>query len=1218
MRSNKTILKIAAIVICALIITASILTVDFLMNSNLENEPEEDTLSKYIPKKPPEVKSVMTENGVWVEVAGSPEGTPSKAFVIVSDTRGITVVAEFNGFWKGEDDSIIMPGTTTMSEVGKPSLPRLITYLEVPYDVNVTHEMIYGEPIIYNGYSIPPTEKEIIPFSWDYSGNDIAAPEYDSTVYSSNAFFPSYNISITGEIGESPIILRGRRLLELSFYPMQFSPQYSLSSGRLLFYPRFIVRLLYSKPAQIEPVDARLWSEPFESLLKGFVLNYNPWNSESGTGPGAPPTPVCPSGSIPSSIAPVSADYLIVTHSSLKLQADRLAAWKTQKGLSSEVWTTARIQTEYPAPTEVESIENLIKDAYDKWTVGPSYVLFFGDCELVPNGYGMVHTSTSPAKDGYEMDPIHEVPGSSQSEYYFYHPQNGKIATDSTYVTVHGDDYFPDIFYGRISVNDITEAEVIVDKILSYEQSPTQNPEFYNNALATAYYKFFDSVNGIESGSTQFVRRAEDIRLYLQDEFGYTVHLNYSANTTRGIPAEFHDGIVFSGTRYDHLDHIDWIMPVDSAAGAGNISLNIDSDEGRFLVLYHNHGDSMNMVYPFRISPTSEWNRSEFEGWCAPMFNSSVLPGLSNGDQLPLVISVGCNMGWFDGEIDELQFQYPDNRYDANFECFSENITRMAGGGAIAAIGATRITSSLCNGDLLDGIIQAFWPGFLSNWQNQPIYGMSAALQFGKLNTALNWGYEDSEEMYTRKTFEAYHLFGDPETQLWTAAPSELTVSYPTQLSTYGVQKFVVTVLNQSVPVSFAKICIQAEDVYKVGYTNNYGQAIFEIDISSTEPMNVTVTKHNFIPHIGSIEVYDCAATFTTYPEQGIAGDTPQFVVTGFTNSPIELYYNETHLGTFSGNSISPTIPLGRNGYANIKANATNEVAIVLFNRYQGGPPVDPYVYSQQDRSTWHLAGGSLTYNNPSIEIYENGVYKNSWDLIQTHDYEVRVNVSNNLNQPIYNTEITLAWAMFSVGREWHQIDADRSTPLIIDSYTIPEIPALGWELAIIPWLPTQSGHICLNTTVFHPNDMNLKNNVGQENTDVARLQSPGKSWFLVGNPTDKSASVYLEVRQQCSIDDIWGAEIMGLSYQEILPGDFENISLEVTSPPGTNGGEKRLFIVSLYIDGIYYGGLQVLGLQMNSPTTDDGITLLMLVAGAIGAVIVIVGVIFMHRRKRS
>ena len=74
-----------------------------------------------------------------------------------------------------------------------------------------------------------------------------------------------------------------------------------------------------------------------------------------------------------------------------------------------------------------------------------------------------------------------------------------------------------------------------------------------------------------------------------------------------------------------------------------------------------------------------------------------------------------------------------------------------------------------------------------------------------------------------------------------------------------------MTVKNSTsgLPVYLARVCLQQESeegngVYQVGYTDVDGQVIFNVDpLTTPSYLNVTVTRHNFRPHIGKIDVLD-------------------------------------------------------------------------------------------------------------------------------------------------------------------------------------------------------------------------------------------------------------------------------------------------------------------------------------------------------------------------
>jgi hypothetical protein len=48
----------------------------------------------------------------------------------------------------------------------------------------------------------------------------------------------------------------------------------------------------------------------------------------------------------------------------------------------------------------------------------------------------------------------------------------GETAADNRFVSVSGSDFLPDMHLGRLAVNSVAEAMVVVNKIISYEQNP--------------------------------------------------------------------------------------------------------------------------------------------------------------------------------------------------------------------------------------------------------------------------------------------------------------------------------------------------------------------------------------------------------------------------------------------------------------------------------------------------------------------------------------------------------------------------------------------------------------------------------------------------------------------------------------------------------------------------------------------------------------------------
>ncbi|MFX1369236.1 MAG: C25 family cysteine peptidase, partial [Promethearchaeota archaeon] len=474
MSRSGQISKARAICVILLILVSTATMIGLLFRFGLIQEPSNNDGSPHFSDCPFEVTTVSTAEGTWVSFNPDDDpGTPAEAHVIVSDTMGLTVIADISGYWKDNKtqiidatsysfDTIHVPGMHPIRTSGTPDLPHLIAYVEVPKDIDIAVEEIRGSHHILEGYSVGPNPS--LPAStWPRDAQSVPWIEFGD-IYDSNAFYPLEKVSITGGDSAASIIMRGRRLLEIKFHPIQ----YNASSNDLRVHARLMARLNYSRPAQIEPARPGLQCEQFENVFDGFLLNYKLWNA-SAIAPTEPDTFPDSSqftiASFPSER--LAAEYLIIVHDDFIEEAERLARWKNRTGLLTRFYTTSQIVEFAGGSGDVtpQQIKSFIQYTYSTWNPGPMFVLLFGDSEYVPTNYVMVHKDSS-----------------------VYHQEQGFIGEDLEYFTVDGADYIPDLFYGRISVDSVVEARRVVDKILTYERSPPVEAAFYNNILAASYF----------------------------------------------------------------------------------------------------------------------------------------------------------------------------------------------------------------------------------------------------------------------------------------------------------------------------------------------------------------------------------------------------------------------------------------------------------------------------------------------------------------------------------------------------------------------------------------------------------------------------------------------------------------------------------------------------------------------------------------------------------
>ncbi len=109
---------------------------------------------------------------------------------------------------------------------------------------------------------------------------------------------------------------------------------------------------------------------------------------------------------------------------------------------------------------------------------------------------------------------------------------------------------------------------------------------------------------------------------------------------------------------------------------------------------------------------------------------------------------------------------------------------------------------------------------------------------------------------YSTTRYREWNLLGDPELNLWTNTPRQLTVLHDTIIYT-GPQTYSVTVKIGSVLVPNALVCLMMNDsiVYEYGYTNSSGVISFSINPLTPGIMSVTVTGLNCIPYEKNVTV---------------------------------------------------------------------------------------------------------------------------------------------------------------------------------------------------------------------------------------------------------------------------------------------------------------------------------------------------------------------------
>jgi len=201
----------------------------------------------------------------------------------------------------------------------------------------------------------------------------------------------------------------------------------------------------------------------------------------------------------------------------------------------------------------------------------------------------------------------------------------------------------------------------------------------------------------------------------------------------------------------------------------------------------------------------------------------------ANGEMLPLVYADSCLTGAFE------QTNSLGNQVLKNW--------------AIGYIGSSRTSyysQAWVLGDGFNqGLVYRFFEQFLngSHQQGKTLADMKQWYYVNQWPTDEGWGGGDA----SKKNLVDYNLLGDPEVSIWTSVPENFTVEFPSEIY-QGESSIVVNVSGSAGPVENARACLQNSESYAYAYTNSSGGAVFQITVAGNDSMNLTVTKHNFIP----------------------------------------------------------------------------------------------------------------------------------------------------------------------------------------------------------------------------------------------------------------------------------------------------------------------------------------------------------------------------------
>ncbi|HPE34225.1 MAG TPA: C25 family cysteine peptidase [Bacteroidales bacterium] len=344
-------------------------------------------------------------------------------FSIVLNFRGVTSFTVETV--AGNFDEIGIPGTFSTGDLGEPKLPALKKLIEIPCGAEASVHIRNYTVSEYklSDFGIMHPLMPVQPsVRKDLPAGDVPF-EFNSTRYETDVF-------IQPELARLELlgVLRGIRLGRLTIAPVSYNPV----KGIIKVYNNVEAEIIFLNVdhALHQSAKATNWS-PYFASVQNSVLN----RLEHGY-PAHPDLTKYP------------VKYLIVAPRMFEDELQPFIEWKIKKGFHVITGYTDEIGTSY------NEIRNWVHAQYNAGTPtdpAPSFLLLVGDVAQIP-----------------------ATTGSS----------SGKM-TDLYYSSVDGD-YFPEMYYGRMSATTSAQLQSQINKTLYYEKYEFADPTYLDNITLIA------------------------------------------------------------------------------------------------------------------------------------------------------------------------------------------------------------------------------------------------------------------------------------------------------------------------------------------------------------------------------------------------------------------------------------------------------------------------------------------------------------------------------------------------------------------------------------------------------------------------------------------------------------------------------------------------------------------------------------------------------------
>jgi PKD repeat protein len=484
---------------------------------------------------------------------------------------------------------------------------------------------------------------------------------------------------------------------------------------------------------------------------------------------------------------------------------------------------------------------------------------------------------------------------------------NSYCASDNIYADVNND-HLPEVCLARMTANNASQLQVMCTKFLSYERNPPTSAYFYQHpvtAMGWQTERWFQICSETVGGYWKYEQMKDPTRI--NEIYSGTPGSVWSTATNTSMVLDY-----FGPNGQNYIPAMPSQMPC-CWSGGNATAINNALNAGAFCLMHRDHGGET--------------------GWGEPAYNNNNINGLTNTNLLSYIFSINCLTG----------------KYNWSNECFAEKFHRYTyngnNAGALGLIAASEVSYSFVNDTYVWGMMDNFWADFMPTYGTtpasrgfRPCFGNAAGKYFLQQS---NWPYNTSNKQVT---YHLFHHHGDAFSVVYSAVPTNLTVSHNTYIPA-GATNFTVTANTGSF------ICLSVDGTI-LGTASGTGAPVV-ITIPGTlivgQTMKVTVTKQNYFRYQSDVPVMYPGGPipdFTADSTEICAGLNVDFTDLS-TNNPTT--WNWSFPG---GNPSSSTVQNPQNivynapGYYNVSLtvgdgtynNSTTKVQYIHVNSPAGTP----------------------------------------------------------------------------------------------------------------------------------------------------------------------------------------------------------------------------------------------------------------------------------------